>query len=695
VSQYEVLCDKASVAYREHRHYDALECFIDARRLDGSLPVAWNGIAAVLADIGRLDESVSILVQATEATGNSTTVLANLATLLERQGRYDESIKYAEQVLVLEPIHADARLTLGLALLKQGRFQDSTQQFQLLTNRQPENTTAFLNLGEALLASDQYLEASIAYKNAIALSPDNIPARVGCGQALAMLRRFDEAEECFADAMHVAPEEATACFRRMAEKAGQRIPLGWRPSSREALLSQLWRRQQHCEWHSRVEYLSVMRQYAAGIIACDGTIFDPSLAFQSLFAPIPTVSRSALIDAVARGIAAAAGPVVRRRLVRPPGQIRIGFLSPNFREHPSAQLNWRLLALLDRTSFKVFGYSLRHSDGALRDRIIQSCEVFRDVSALNGWEIAKRIALDGIDILVDLAGHLDYSRPEVLALHPAPLRVSYLGSPGSMGAELVDYRITDHYVTPAKDAVNWSERLVFLPTTVAIYNNQEVIASNTPSRAECFLPDNAFVYCCFNASYKIEPEVFAVWMRLLARVPNSVLWLLDTGEPTKANLRREAISLGIAPERLVFAPRMPRAEHLARHICADLFIDTFYCGAMATAGDALWAGLPVLTCSGDNMAARMSGTIVRATGLPELVVTDRDAYAATAFRLATRPDELAALREKLAQNRTSCALFDTEQRVRDLGQAFTMMWERHATGLPPASFDVPGSDLRA
>jgi predicted O-linked N-acetylglucosamine transferase (SPINDLY family) len=258
-----------------------------------------------------------------------------------------------------------------------------------------------------------------------------------------------------------------------------------------------------------------------------------------------------------------------------------------------------------------------------------------------------------------------------------------------MDRELVDYRITDAYTTPPEEESCWSEKLAFLPDTLWIYNDREAIAANEPTRSACGLPEQGFAFCCFNTNYKIEPDVFAIWMQLLARVPGSVLWLMDGGEAVRRNLQRAASSHGIAPIRLIFAPRLPHAEHLARHACADLFLDTFYCGAHTTAADALWAGLPVLGYAGGTMAARLGASIVRAAGLPELVAADRGAYEATAFRLATQPGELTALREKLTRNRTTCALFDTARRVREMDRAFEMMWQRHLAGLPPESFAVP------
>ncbi|MCA1974329.1 MAG: glycosyltransferase, partial [Caenispirillum sp.] len=394
-------------------------------------------------------------------------------------------------------------------------------------------------------------------------------------------------------------------------------------------------------------------------------------------------------EGLARHIRAGAGPPPAPLRRSDDGKIRLGFLSPNFRDHPSAQLNLAQFARRDRSRFAVFAYSLRPGEGPLREAIAGHCDAFRELGHLSDEAIAGRIRDDGIDILIDLAGHLDHDRPGVLALRPAPLRVAYLGLPATMGAELVDYRILDRSTVTADQEVFWGEKLVFLPQTAFLYDDREAISPVKPHRRACGLPESGIVFCCFNAPYKIEPEVFVVWMHLLAAVPGSVLWLIDGGAAARDNLRREAAARGVDPQRLVFAPRLPRPEHLARHACADLFLDTFYCGAMATAADALWAGLPVLTCRGETMAASQSTSIVLAAGLPELVAPDAEAYEAAALRLATEPDELAALRERLAHNRSDCPLFDTARRVRELDRAFEAMWQRHLAGLPPESFSVP------
>jgi predicted O-linked N-acetylglucosamine transferase (SPINDLY family) len=258
---------------------------------------------------------------------------------------------------------------------------------------------------------------------------------------------------------------------------------------------------------------------------------------------------------------------------------------------------------------------------------------------------------------------------------------------------LVDYRISDRIASP--DDSEFSEALVRLPGAHFMFNDQQPIAESAPSRQQCGLPDDSFVFCVFNSGFKIEPIVFGVWMELLRRVPHSVLWLRDDAPALKDNLRREAASRGISAERLVFAPWMERTAHLARHACADLFLDTLFCNAHTTATDALWAGLPVLTCAGDTMASRFAASIVTAAGLPELVVDSLDDYLALALRLARHPDELAGLRRRLRASRDELPVFSTASRVRYLEQAFESMWQRHCRGEPPRSFSIETESLRS
>lgn len=640
--------------------------------------------------MGRIDDAVSLLEAAIESTGFSVSVAANLAILLERRGRLDKSVEIAKRALEMEPTHADARLTLGLALLRLGSANEALPHFQRLASDYPDNPIAFLNLGEALMALDDYDQALVAYDRALSINPQSVPARIGKGQALAMLRCFEEADAKFLDLLHTAPGEATACIRQMAAKAGQRIPPGWQARAVEVYLSRRWEQQTVCDWRHRADYFSELCRYAEKLKRTQSAAYDISLAFQTMATPLTANHRQSLLEGVAKAILSSRVTLARRRLERIPGPLRLGFLSAGFRDHPSAQLHWRHLAFYDRGRFRVHAYSLADDPTSdLRKRVAKNVDSFCVLSHATAEEAGWRIARDGIDILVDLAGYSEFCRPEILAMRPAPIRVSYHGSPVSMGARLVDYRIADRIVSP--DTTEFNEAMAYLPAPHYMYNDAEPIADHLPSRLECGLPEQGFVFCAFNSAFKIEPEIFGVWMTLLLELPGSVLWLMDAGPSMRDNLRREAGNRGVAGERLVFAPRIDRAAHLARHACADLFLDTFLCNAHTTALDALWAGLPILTRAGETMAARFAASFISVAGLPELVVKTTGDYLALARHLATSPPLLAELRQRLAKNRHNARLFNTKQRVGYLSRAFETMWERHCRGEPPATFDVSES----
>ncbi len=324
----------------------------------------------------------------------------------------------------------------------------------------------------------------------------------------------------------------------------------------------------------------------------------------------------------------------------------------------------------------------------MRRRLIEGLDQFADLRNVSDAEAARRIAADGVDILVDLKGHTREARTQIFAYRPAPIQVNYLGYPGTMGAPFIDYILVDDFVVPADQQPFFTEKLVHLPGCYQVNDNQREISAHTPSHAECGLPDQGFVFCCFNNGYKITPAIFDAWMNLLKAVPGSVIWLLEINRLAPANLRREAEARGVAAQRLVFAPRQPLAEHLARHRAADLFLDCFPVNAHTTASDALWAGLPVLTIAGETFVSRVAGSLLRTIGLPELIMTSLEDYAAMALRLARDPALLGDLRARLAASRKTSPLFDGGRFARNLEQAYVSMWETHAAGEQPLAFAV-------
>ncbi|HWU25440.1 MAG TPA: hypothetical protein VN154_03475, partial [Rhizomicrobium sp.] len=370
-------------------------------------------------------------------------------------------------------------------------------------------------------------------------------------------------------------------------------------------------------------------------------------------------------------------------------RIKLGYFSADFHDHATAVLMAELFERHDRARFELFAYSFGPDlHDSMRKRLVGAFDHFLDVRFLSDEAIAALARHHGIDIAIDLKGCTGDARPAIFARRTAPVQVNYLGYPGTLGASWYDYIIADTALIPVQDRVHYAEKIVALPDSYQPNDLQRPIAATPLSRTDLGLPEHAFVYCCFNNSYKITPAVFQRWMRILARVDRSVLWLLDENPLARENLRTSAKQLGISAERLVFAPRTPLSDHLARHRLADIFLDTLPYNAHTTASDALWAGLPVLTQMGHSFAGRVAASLLQAVGLPELITRSGEAYEAAAIALAHDPRELAALKQKLAANRKTAPLFDAARFACHIERAYAAMHVRSQSGLPPDHITV-------
>jgi predicted O-linked N-acetylglucosamine transferase (SPINDLY family) len=520
-------------------------------------------------------------------------------------------------------------------------------------------------LGSVLIAARRVDEGREALRLAVESAPGNAGYRVSLGQACVAGGLVDEAVDAFTTALEIAPDllEVEATLHK-------------------PLLD-------GCQWSRAADMVARLTERARTAPAEVWTRgLDPWVA---LSLPIAPALRLEAARQRARRVAARATAYARPRC-RPPGagtRLRVGYLSADFHDHATAHLATGLFEQHDRATMEVFAYSLGRDDGsAVRRRIVNAFDVFRDVQSADAAAVAQAIADDAIAILVDLKGYTAQAQPEILALRPAPVQVQYLGFPGSMQAGFIDYVLADRIVIPSGHEDAYREAVVRLPASYQANDDRCPIASEAPPRAACGLPEAGFVFCCFNQNYKIEPDMFAAWMRILAAVPGSVLWLFRSNEAAERRLSAAAGAAGVDPARLVFARLAPKAEHLARHRHADLFLDTHTYNAHTTASDALWAGVPVLTWPDEAFAGRVSASLLNAVGLPELVVPTLEAYVATAVALARDRDRLAALRRRLAANRHSEPLFQTERFARGVERAFAGMADRLRAGASPRGFDV-------
>ena len=640
------------------RHAEALASYdrVLAMRPDHG-PSLFNR-GNVLAMSERFEEALASYDRAVALAPRHVDALGNRADALKALKRYDEAIAAYDRVLRIVPQHADALNNRGNTLFERKRYDEAIASFQAALAAKPHDPEVLFNLGRALQEAGRDDAALVAFGEALAAHPENADAWYSRGNSFGKLDRVDEAISDYERALAIAPDHSHAF---------------------DALLRY---RLDACHWPEVVRLSEEVPRRVAGE---KSTIQPFKLLCLPTSAAIQLKCAQNYVGDKLRGL------LTPKRKFEPHGgdKLRVAYLSADFRVHPVAMLIAELLELHDRTRFEVLGISLGADDGSpMRSRIMKSVDQFHDVHDHSSEEIATLINGLGVDLAVDLMGHTRHGRIEILSRRPARIQVSYLGYPGPTGADFIDYVIADPVVLPFAEQPFYSEKIVQLPDCYQVNDRQRRIAARVPSRGELHLPDQAFVFCCFNNSFKITAEVFDAWMRLLRGVDASVLWLLKSNDFAMANLRREAQARGIDPGRLIFAPFASAEEHLARHAAADLFLDTLPYNAHTTASDALWAGLPLLTCAGTTFAGRVAASLLHAAGLPELVTRNLEEYEAMALELATEPSRLQSIRRKLAGNRLACPLFDTERFRRHMEAAYATMWDIYRRGESPRSFKI-------
>jgi protein O-GlcNAc transferase len=537
------------------------------------------------------------------------------------------------------PDLVNAHNALGVAHVRQGRREEALAAFAAAARLDPASAEANTNAGSVLGELGRHAEAIPYLEAAARANPALAEAHFNLGIALQRAKRHDEAIACFEKVLELAP--------RMPYALGQLV----------------WNALAVCRWDGIERRIGELDRQVReeGIAASPFTYLAVS--------DDPAAQRRCAELHLATSMPARPAPLWRGER-HAHGRIRIAYLSADFREHAVAHLVAGLLERHDRARFETVALSYGADDGSpMRSRLMHAVERFVDARALPDAQAARLLREMEIDIAVDLMGHTTDGRPGILAHRPAPLQLALLGYPGTSGAEFIDGAIVDRIVVPEDEQGCWSEMACYLPGCYWPSDESrelDAIAGRAPGREAVGLPPAAFVFCCFNNNYKIGPRVFDVWMRLLDAVPGSVLWLLEDNAGARGNLQREARVRGIDAARLVFAPRVPHAEHLARHRLADLFLDTLPYNAHTGASDALWAGLPVLTCTGGAFAARVATSLLHAAGLPELATRTLAEYEALASGLARDRARLAQLRARLAANRARAPFFDAARYCRDL-----------------------------
>ena len=549
---------------------------------------------------------------------------------LQDLGRRDEALADFDQALAIKPGNVISLLYRGNLFLESGAFDTALAVYEQLIRSAPGYDEAWFRRGSALWQLERFEDALASYANALALNPARFGAAFNSGTVLLKLDRYDEALAAFEHARNIAPAHPYVLGGIASAVLGGADLARW----------------DDC------------RAQVAAAVRDGGAVIAP-LTFLP-FCDDGALRRACSEAFVADRVPAPAAPLWNGERYDH-DRIRVAYLSSDFHQHATAELIAGLIERHDSNRFEITGISFSRDDGsAMRARLIKAFDCFEDVRALDDAQVAQLLREREIDIAVDLKGHTEGARPGILAHRPCPVQVSYLGYPGTIGAPWLDTILADAIVLPFSDQPFYSEKIIHLPHCYQVNDSSRVIAEATPSRAEAGLPASGFVFCCFNAAWKITPQMFAVWMRLLASVPGSVLWLLDDNDSARGHLREAAATHGIDPARLVFAPRVEQAAHLARHRLADLFLDTLPYNAHTTASDALWTGLPLVTVLGNQFDGRVAASLLTAIGLPELVTANLETHEALASALARDPVRLAAIKARLAKNRLSSPLFDTD-----------------------------------
>jgi predicted O-linked N-acetylglucosamine transferase (SPINDLY family) len=669
---------------------------------------ALHMLGVVYYQTDRAEQAVNVISQALAINPKNTDYLNHYALSLRAANQPEAAIRSFQQAVLLQPKDLDIQFNLANTLLTLNRYEEAAGYYRRILRVMPKNDDTrealchcLTSLGNQAHIIGHFIQAEACFEEALQFNKQDAAIYYNLGNAQRELGKPAEAAKQYAQAIRLAPDDADIYnnLGNVQRELGQldlaiasyRKALALNPQLYHAKVHLVHQKQHICDWNGLTDDITEIRNWVNTLpqaqispfafLAMPGT----TAAEQKLCADNWVKNRYASLMELGRqsGFSAQKKPAGKK--------IRIGYMSADFRLHPLAFLISELLELHDRSQFEIIGFSYGADDKTVaRKRIQKAFDTFYDISRLPDTDAAKKIHDCGIDILVDLTGFTQNSRCGIIALRPANVSVSWLGFPGTMGSfiggnlnnkPLFDYLLTDSFITPPEAACNYAEQLALLPHSYQPNDRKRPVAK-TPSRAEYRLPDNAFVFCCFNQTFKITEDLFNCWMRLLKATPNSVLWLLDCNRWAKQNLTEQAALHGISSERLIFAPRVSIADHLARHAHADLFLDTLPYNAHTTCSDALWMGLPVLTCVGDTFASRVAGSLLKAAGLHELITYTLADYENKALSLTKTPQALNTIKQKLMSEKMTSALFDTAKFSRSLELIYKDIQTNHLNQNP-------------
>ena len=650
---------RGNILFHLKRYQEALDAYQRSLALKAGLPEAWLGRGNALNELKRYEDALAAYDKALASNPGFAGAWVGRGNAFNGLKRYDDALAAYDKALAVAPNLPEASLGRGNLLVSLNRLDEAAAAFDWALALVPDFPEAWLGRGNVHFALNRYDDALGAYDRASLLAPELAEAQLGRGNVFSVMKHHREAADAYTAVLQITPQHPFTKGMLLHQKM---LSCEW--SSLDALIREI--EQEIMEGKQSVEPFGWQ-----GAAKSPKSLQLCAKAYNRERYPAPQTSQP--------------------QWVTPHEKIRVGYLSGEFREQATSHLIVGLLEQHDTSRFEIYGFDNGWDDQSkIRARISAALPRLINIRRLSSAAALAAICEHEIDILVNLNGYFGEHRTQLFAQRAAPIQVNYLGFPGTLGASYIDYIIADRRVIPESHKAFYEEKVVYLPECYQANDRKKEIATHTRTRVECGLPEVGFVFCCFNNSYKILPEVFDSWMRILSQVHGSVLWLFGENPETIANLRKAAAARNVSPERLVFAKRLPLADHLARHRLADLFLDTLPYNAHTTGSDALWAGVPVLTCRGATFAGRVGASLLHAIRLPDLITTSLDAYENTAVGFAQDPEKLGKIKRKLAEHRLTTPLFDTEVFTKQMETAYSAMYDRYKAALGPDHIDVSG-----
>jgi predicted O-linked N-acetylglucosamine transferase (SPINDLY family) len=664
----------------------ALEMYVQALVIMPRNATVFHNKGIVLQELKRFDEALLSYEKAIEFKSDYYEAFYNRGVVLQELKLFDEALLSYEKAIEFKGDYFVAYSNRGLVLQEHNLLEDALQSYEKAIEFKPDFSVAHSNRGNVLKELKRFEQALQSYRLAIKFKPNFSEAYYNQGVTLQELKLFDEAIKSYDKAIEFKSDYLDAYFNRgivlqQLKRLDEALVnykelIELKPDYEYLFGTQLHAKMHICDWREFETNVETLLK-----LIRNNNKASLSFALLSLTDSLPVQLKNSEIlinDKHPNKNLCVSIPKYQRK-----NKIKVGYYSADFHNHATCILMAELFELHDKINFEIIAFSFGpDSNDEMRQRVTKAFDKFIDVRSKNDKDVALMSREMFIDIAVDLKGFTTDSRVGIFSYRAAPIQVSYLGYPGTMAAKYIDYIIADTTLIPVYNQKYYSEKIIYLPNSYQVNDRQRKIADTVFSKEELGLPKEGFIFCCFNNSYKITPIIFDGWMRILKAVEGSVLWLLEDNEFSALNLQREAKSRGVIEDRIIFAKRINLPEHLARLKVADLFIDTFPYNAHTTASDALWAGLPVLTCYGESFASRVAASLLSAIEVPELITTTHTDYVNTAIELATNPIKLKAIKDKLEKNKLTTALFDTPRFTKHIEAAYIQMYERYQADLP-------------